>query len=82
MIRSPGTSGPVGNPVMGPEAVKNWMAVSWLAKVSCPGACGVACAAAVPAAQPATASAASVPAATCVLICIVNPSSGSRSLRR
>ena len=73
MIRSPGTSGVVGNPVIGPEAVKNWMAVSWLTKVSCPGACGVACAAAaVPAAQPATAMAASAPAATRVLICMVN----------
>ena len=34
MIRSPGTSGLVGNPVIGPEAVKNRIAVSWLAKVS------------------------------------------------
>jgi hypothetical protein len=37
MIRSPGTSGVVGNPVIGPEAVTNWMAASWLTKVSCPG---------------------------------------------
>jgi hypothetical protein len=78
MIRSPGTSGVVGNPVIGPEAVKSWMAVSWLVKVSCPGVRGAACAAA--AAVPATASAASAPAATRVLICIVNRSSGSRSL--
>jgi hypothetical protein len=36
--RAAGAGGVVGNPVIGPEAVKNWMAVSWLTKVSCPGA--------------------------------------------
>jgi len=76
MIRSPGTSGVVGNPVIGPEAVKNPMAVSWLTKASWPGAWGVACAAAVPAAPPATASVASALATARVLVCIVNPSWG------
>ena len=66
--------------MIGPEAVKNRMAVSWLAKVSCPGVRGASCAAAVPTAHPATAIAASAPAATRVLVCIVDPSSEVRSL--
>jgi hypothetical protein len=66
---------------MGPEAVKNRMAVSWLAKVSCPGAGGVPCAAAVPAAQPATASAASARRYPCPDL-HRESLLGSRSLRR
>ena len=37
MMRSPGASGEVGNPVIGPVLLKNCRAVGCRSKVSCPG---------------------------------------------
>src|SRR6478735_1652487 len=48
IIRSPGTKGLVGKPMIGPVVPKNWMAVSWLSKLNRLGACASACVAATP----------------------------------
>ena len=69
MIRSPGASGEVGNPVIGPVLVKNCSAVRCRSKASGPGMPALACAAATPAAPPASA-AARTPVRTRVRMCI------------
>ena len=70
MIRSPGASGEVGNPVIGPVLVKNCSAVRCRSKASGPVVCVLACAAAAAVAPPASAAAVRTPARTRVRVCI------------
>ena len=70
MIRSPGASGEVGNPVIGPVLVKNCSAVRCRSKVSCPGVPALACDAATPPAPPASTNPARTPVRTRVRMCI------------